>query len=352
MKFSLKAGAKTRTSTALMGALKLAQLAEMPEEEFERLLADLEKNRFFDMLKAAGAVTLAEFPAARYAARRYAGYGLKLSAGGLPELSDGGGDLVALIQGIGQEKFEACFLRDSVMGDVERAEECDISVKDAERLRDFVNRAFIQAEFESAPEAPAARVYSAVAGIEIENGAPALAFFNREVWKGRYKVDPERLAAATAGLPPAERQGVEKTLKRLEFADKRKTTLYRALEILIGVQAEYLLSGEPGRRRPLSQRTLAKNLEVHPSVLNRLVSNKSVQLPWGMEAPLETLLPSAKRVNLERPYALASENPGLSDETLRRELRARHGVDLSRRSVAQYRKDLALAAGGRRSAAD
>lgn len=352
MKFSLRAGAKAKTSAAVMGALKLAQLAEMPEEEFERLLKELEGNRFFGLLKASGAVTLAEFPAARYAARRYAGYGLRLSAGGLPELVDGSGDLVALIQGIGQEKFEACFLRDATMGDVERAEECDISVKDAERLRDFVNRAFIQAEFEGgAPDAPPARVYSAVAGIELEDGAPVLAFFHREVWKGRYRVDQERLAAATSELPAAERQGVEKLLKRLEFADKRKTTLYRALEILVNVQAEYLRSGEPGRRRPLSQKTLAKNLEVHPSVLNRLVSNKSVQLPWGTEAPLEALLPSAKAVNLERLYALAAENPGLSDEELRRELKARHGVELSRRSVAQYRKDLALAAGGRRAAA-
>ncbi|MCM2266709.1 MAG: hypothetical protein NDI60_02920 [Elusimicrobiales bacterium] len=350
MKFKLQASSRAKVSAAVMGALKMAQMAEMPEEEFEKFLKGLESNRFFVLLKAAGAVNLAEFPAARYAARRYAGYGLKLSGGGLPELADGAGDLVALIQAVGQEKFEACFLRDAVMSDVQRAEECDITVKDAERLRDFVDRAFIQAEFEGAPEAPAAQVYSAVAGIELENGTPVLAFFHREIWKGRYKVDQEKLAELTRGLPPAERAGVEKTVKRLEFADKRKTTLYRALEIMLNIQAEYLVSGEPGRRRPLSQKTLARNLEAHPSVINRLVSNKSVQLPWGTEAPLDVLLPSAKQVNLERLYALAAQKPDLSDEGLRAELAAAHGVKLSRRSIAQYRKELSLAAGGRRPA--
>jgi len=234
------------------------------------------------------------------------------------------------------------------MSDVERAEECDISVADSGRLRDFVNRAFIQAEFEGPVEAPAAKVFSAVAGIEIKDGEPALAFFHREIWKGRYKVDSEKLALLLPGLEPAERNRVEKLLRKIEFADKRKTTLYRALEILINVQADYLVSGEPGRRRPLSQKTLAKNLEVDPSVLNRLVSNKSIQMPWGMEAPMSVLLPSSKVVNLERLYSIASEKPELSDEGLRMELKVRHGVALSRRSVAQYRKDLSLAASGER----
>ncbi len=349
----LNASAGTRTSAALIGALKLAQMASMSETEFAKLLKELEGGRVFDLLKTSGALTLSEFPSARYAARKYAGSNLKLSGGDLPELADGSGDLVALIQGIGQEKFEACFLKDAVLSDIERAEECDITVKDAERLRDFVNRAFIQAEFESpaGPEAPPSAVYSAVAGIEIKDGAPELAFFNREIWKGRYKVDGEKLSQLLPGLDPAERSRVEKLLKKIEFADKRKTTLYRALEILVNVQAEYLISGEPGRRRPLSQKTLAKNLEVDASVINRLVSNKSLQMPWGLEAPMSLLLPTSKQVNLERLYAIAAEKPELSDEKLRVELKTRHGVVLSRRSIAQYRQDLKLAASGGRAAA-
>jgi hypothetical protein len=348
MKHGFRLNAGARTSASVLGALKMSQLAAMSEEEFAKTLKELEGGRVFELLKTSGALSLSEFPAARYAARKYAGYGLKLSGGDLPELADGAGDLVALIQSVGQEKFEACFLRDAVLSDIERAEECDITVKDAERLRDFVNRAFIQGELEGKAEGPASAVYSAVAGIQLKDGQPELAFFNREIWKGRYKVDPDKLAQLLPGLDLAERARVEKLLRKVEFADKRKTTLYRALEILIGVQADYLVTGEPGRRRPLSQKTLAKNLEVDPSVINRLVSNKSLEMPWGMQAPMEVLLPSSKKVNLERLYAIAAEKPELSDEGLRAELKGRHGVDLSRRSIAQYRKDLKLAASGNR----
>lgn len=348
MKFKINASSRAKTSMALMGALKMAQMAQMPEEEFEKLLKELESSRFFGLLKASGTINLAEFPSARYAARRYAGYGLKLSSGDIPELADGKGDLVGLMQKIGQEKFETCFLRDASMGDVERAEECGITVADATRLRDFVNRTFIQAEFEGAAEAPAAKVFSAVAGIEIENGVPVLAFFHREIWKGCYKVDEEKLSTLLRGLLDSERAGIEKVLKKLEFADKRKTTLYRALEMLISTQADYLLSGEPERRRPFLQKTLAKNLDVDVSVLNRLVSNKSIQMPWGTEAPMRVLLPSPKKINLDRLYALAVENPGATDEALRVKLKARYGVELSRRSVAQYRKEFELSAGGSR----
>ncbi|HAH32192.1 MAG TPA: hypothetical protein DCL44_07765 [Elusimicrobia bacterium] len=335
-------GHSVRASLAFIGAMKLAQMAEMSEEEFENLLKKIEDNRFFQLLKASGAVNLAEFPNARYAAKKYAGYGLKMSAGDLPELADGKGDLVGLIQGIGQEKFEACFLKDAVMSDVERAEECGITVKDAARLRDFVNRAFIQAEFESATEAPASKVFSAVAGIELENGKPVLAFFHREIWKGRYKVDGEKLSEALKSLPASEQTAVEKLVRRMELADKRKSTLYRALEILVNAQADYLRTGEPGRRLPLLQKTLAKDLEIDPSVLNRLVSNKSIQMPWGTEAPMSVLLPSSKAINLERLYAIAVENPDMNDTELRAELKTRHGVELSRQSIVQYRKDLSL----------
>ena len=107
-----------RTSAALIGALKLAQLSSMSEEEFSKYLKELEGGRVFQLLKTSGAINLSEFPAARYAARKYAGLNLRQSAAGLPELADGTGDLVGLGQGIGQEKLEACFLKDAAMSDV------------------------------------------------------------------------------------------------------------------------------------------------------------------------------------------------------------------------------------------
>jgi Sigma-54, DNA binding domain len=331
---------KNKTSMAIMGGLKLAHMSEMPEEEFEELLKDIEKSKTFKLLKASGAIGVLEFSNARYSARNFAGYNVRLSSGNLPELADGKGDMVCLMQSIGQEKFEELFLRDSDLNDAQRAEETGISIEDAVRLRDFVNKIFIQSEFEDISAPLPEKVFSSVAGIEIEDGEPIVSFFNREIWKGRSKINEDKLDGFLNSVSKTEKIKAEKILKRLEFAEKRKTSLYKALEILMNIQSAYLLSGETVKRRPLSQKTLAKNLEIDKSVLNRLVSNKSLQLPWGMEAPMVVLLPSSKEINKERLSFLIESNSGLSAEKMRLKFKECYGVELSRRSIAQYIKEL------------
>lgn len=335
------------TATVIKGRMELARLMEMPEGELEDLSRRLEASPLIERLTAAGVLTFSDFPAARFAARRFAGYGLRMSGSGLPELVDGNCDLVRLMQGIGQERFEKWFLGEASSSDEERAHGCGISAAEARMLREFADRAFIQGEFETAVPVPA-KVFSAVAGFSVEGGRPALAFFHREVWKKRFKVDRERLRLYLEGLPEGEAGKVRRLLQSLEFVEQRKTTLYALLERVLETQAEYLVSGEPGRRRPLTQRSAAEGLGVHPSVLCRLVSNKCVQMPWGLEAPLAVFFPSAKDVNKEKVCALAEAHSDWKDEELAAELARLHGVRLSRRSIAQYRKDLALGGRGRR----
>lgn len=86
-------------------------------------------------------------------------------------------------------------------------------------------------------------------------------------------------------------------------------------------------------------------------MLNRLISNKSVRLPWGLEAPLKVFVPSAKIMARERLHDLAVASPALSDEGLRVEMRRVHGLSLSRRSISQYRKELGLETSGLRAPA-
>jgi RNA polymerase sigma-54 factor len=252
------------------------------------------------------------------------------------------------MQGMGQNRFEEWFLGEKSFSDDERARNCGITVEEARRLREFADRAFIQGEFETSAPAPE-KVFSAVAGIEIEDDKPVLAFFHREIWKQRYRVNEERLAQYLAGMPPAEAGKVKNLVSRLEVVERRKTTLYRILEEVLRVQSEYLRTGEPERRQPLMQRSMAVTVGVDPSVINRLISNKSVQLPWGVEAPLEVFFPSAKDINRERLYALAEKHPGLTDAALASEMENIHGVRLSRRSIAQYRKELSLGVRGQRT---
>lgn len=346
-KIGLSLRAATRTTAAIQGRMKLARLMEMPEAELEDLARRLEASPLFERLSLAGVLICSEFSAARFAARRFAGYGLRMSGSGLPELVDGNCDLVRLMQGMGQERFEEWFLGERSFSDDERARNCGITVEEARLLREFADRAFIQGEFETTAPAPE-KVFSAVAGIEIEGGKPVLAFFHREIWKKRYSIKEDRLAEYLAGIPSADAGKVKNLLYRLKAVEQRKTTLYRLLEEVLELQAEYLRTGEPERRRPLMQRGLAAALGVDPSVLCRIISNKSVQMPWGLEAPLSTFFPSAKDIHRERLFGLASANSNWKDEELREEMRRRYGVSLSRRSIAQYRKELGLGGCGRR----
>jgi hypothetical protein len=341
--------AATRTAAVIQGRMKLARLMEMPEAELEDLARQLEASPLFDRLSLAGVLVPSEFPAARFAARRFAGYGLRMSGSGLPELVDGNCDLVRLMQGTGQERFEEWFLGEKSSSDDERARSCGITVEEARLLREFADRAFIQGEFETSAPAPE-KVFSAVAGIEMDGDKPILAFFHREIWKKRYSIKEDRLAAYLASMPPAEAGKVKNLLYRIKIVEQRKTTLYRLLEEILKVQAEYLRTGEPDKRQPLMQRSMAETLGADPSVINRLISNKSVQLPWGLEAPLAAFFPSAKDINRERLYELACANPGWKDEDLRREIERGYGVRLSRRSIAQYRKELSLGGRGQRPA--
>ncbi len=326
---------------SLQGRLKLAGLFAMSEEEYERTLREMEASERFLLLKKTGVLAVKEFSRARFNARNFAGYGLRTDAGGLPELADGNCDYVRLIQKVGQEKFEALFLKDDALSDAERAKKCGISAAESKSIREFMNRVFIQAEFEDkTPVAPPAAVYSAVAGIEIENGKPVIAFFHREIWKGRYGVDDKKLEMYLSGVTEKEAAAARTLLRRVEFLEQRKTTLYAALEKLAAGQAAYLLTGEPVKRSPYTQRALAHELGVCASVINRMISNKSVQLPWGMEAPMDELLPSDKKINKEKIYMLMQENPEAPDQALARLLHEAGGKRISRRSVAQYRKEL------------
>jgi RNA polymerase sigma-54 factor len=338
---SFKAGTSTRASVQV--GIKLARLLELPEEDFAGRVRELEADVLFRRLIHAKVISVQPYSGAGFLTRRFGGWGLSTASDGIPAALDGQGDLAKLLQRVGEKRFEEYFLRDEGYTDDERARLCRISKEEAGRLRELVNSLYIQAEFDgsSSTSAPA-KTYSAVAGITAEGGKPALGFFNRQIWKGRYQVDEDKSRKMLDALPPGEARRLEGFLRELGLLDRRKSTLFRVLEALIEAQAAFLASGEPGRRRALTQRELADKLDVTPSVLNRLISNKSVQLPWGLEAPMKTLLPSRKSLIRDHLHDLVLKHPQATDEELSRKIDRLYGAALSSRSIAQYRSELGL----------
>lgn len=333
----------------LQGRIKLSRLLEMPERDFEKRVRELEADGLFRRLMELGVLRVHAFPQPRFFARRFEGRELRAATEDLPELLDGRGDLAKLIAEIGRDRFESCFLSDEVLSDEERARRCGIAVPDSSRLREFVDRLYVRSEFESREGASVpSTVYSAVAGIVVEAGRPVIGFFNREIWKGCYEFDQAGRATLQATLPPDEFRRFDRFIQKTELLNRRKTTLYRALELLVEEQAEYLATGDPDHRRALTQSAVAARLGVAPSVLNYVIANKSVETPWGMEIPLKTLLPSRKTILRDRLYDVATEQPHATDALLRDELFRRCGARVSPRSITQYRKELGLGACGHR----
>lgn len=340
---------RSKTASRVHGQMKLARLLEAPETELERRIRALESGALFGRLLESGVVVRQVPEHMRFSGRRFAGRALRASSEGLPELVDGTGDLAKLMQNIGQEDFSAAFLGDDGRSDAERAELCGISTADARRLRDLVDRLYVQEQFEApAPKVAPEPTLSALAGIAIEDGKPVLCFFHREIWDRHYLINDERRRDLALDLPARDAKRAETLLRELEYIDQRKTTLYRVLEAVLETQADYLVSGDAERRVPLTQKALSDRLDISPSVLNRLIANKSVELPWGLEASLSVFVPSRKSLLRDQLHDLALARPELSDEGLRTALLERNGVELSRRSIAQYRKELGVGAINRR----
>jgi len=336
---------------ALHGQLKLARLMRMRDEEFAGLCERLRRDPLFEKLTASGAVRVSPMSRAAFTARSCAGWDLRAPAQGLGDLLDAGSPMVALIRRIGVGRFQASFLSGDRISDRVRASRCKITAGEAAALREFLDKVYIRSEFEATapvPPGPPRKVFSTVAGFTVQKGRPVLRWFDREVWKARYAVDEDRLEALLRGLAPSERETARRFAARLAFVERRKTTLFKVLEALQVAQAAYLTSGKPELRQPVTQRSIATAVNSDPSVLNRLISNKSVELPWGMEAPLKELMPSAKKLTRDVVEGLALAEPGLSDEALRRVLAERRNIHLSRRSIAQYRKESGLGARGKR----
>lgn len=334
---------RTSTRLGVHAGLKLARLLELPERDFELRVRELESDRFFRNLLDTKVVSIESYTGAGFASKRFGGWGLSTSTDGISSVLDGKGDAARLLLRVGQERFEECFLREEQFTDADRARLCAITLAEVAQLRELVNKLYVQEEFDGASSTSAPPLtFSAVAGIMIEGGRPTLAFFNRDIWKGRYKVDAEKRKGMLSAMPAQDAKRLDRFLRELELLDRRKTTLYRVLEVLIQDQAEYFIKGDPALRKSLTQREVSGRLKIDPSVLNRLISNKSIELPWGLEAPMKLLMPSRKSLLRDRLYDMIREQPDSTDEMLRKKIDRLHGAKLSTRSIAQYRTELGL----------
>ncbi len=130
--------------------------------------------------------------------------------------------------------------------------------------------------------------------------------------------------------------------------DMRNKNLFKLGMILIEKQSEFFTKG-PLYLRPLTQKDVSIEMDVHETTVSRLASSKWLDCDWGI-IPIKNLFSNAvgdsnsksKTAIKERIKQLINENEGhkaLSDQKLSDKL-GEEGIKIARRTVSKYRKEL------------
>ena len=132
----------------------------------------------------------------------------------------------------------------------------------------------------------------------------------------------------------------------LEVLKQRQETLFNTMSAIVKCQRDYFLSGNERDLKPLGQQQIADMIGKDVTVVSRAVSNKYVQMPWGVKALKSFFsedINGASRHEVYDDLKKLIENEDrqhpLSDDALCEQLKAM-GYRLERRTVAKYREAL------------
>ncbi|MBI5201748.1 MAG: hypothetical protein HY925_09205 [Elusimicrobia bacterium] len=344
-------GLQTSQRLALLGRLRMAEWIQMPEKEFARQVADIERDPLFNKLfftEGSGVIRRQRWPGGRYGGSLFELQEGLVASGERVKVEEALGDkaeVLPLIRKMGRENFERYFLYcDEGVPLEEIAKRTSLPIDAVRKIHDLLLDIGAQAEFFLPQRDPGmARSYSCLARLSVEGGEASYEFFQPYWARGLYQVRYDLLEEwkREGKLDPAERRRLRHLLKRIEIVNLRQNTLFRILESLTRLQTEYLGCRREDRKRPISLRMLARRLQLAPSTVSRAVSGRSVRMPWGVEVPLITLMPGRRNV-LRDVLAiwLAEPGPRPTDSELAQRLRREYGIQVSRRTVNAARHEV------------
>jgi len=327
-------------------------LLEMPEEEFNKLIGEVENNPLFKSLyQEAKIIHYQRYPRTDIFSSFYQ-FDEEIAADTStldvesPLLNKE--DVVRQIQKIGLRNFKRYFLyAEPEMSPEEIARECNLELSEVGEINSLINEFSILSEFYN-PSALSPRhgiYYSKVASIERKAEGFVIGYFSPSFARGRYSIDYERFEElrGSGAFSGTEVKEIRQLFRRLELINSRKDTITRILQEIVEKQVLYFESGDLKALLPFSQRELAKRIGLVPSSISRAIRGKSLDTPWGEEKALKDLFPRTRRFKNELVrHLLETEEGLLSDEAIKAKLEQKFGVSISRRSVASLRKELKI----------
>jgi hypothetical protein len=354
MKQSQKMSLANSQRLAVMGRMRMADWIEMPEREFAQEIVKLEKDPLFQKLyfgdgRIPGAFRRQRWPGGKLSGSFYeidertaAGAGERV---GVEEFSAERAESIAAIKRMGQKDFERYFLHgEDALTLEEIGRRTNLKPEEVRSIHELVVELGARAEFEGKIEAPTAapgRQAACLAQITLKGGAPVFEFYAPYWARGLYQVRHDLLDRwKEGGLTPQERKHLPAMLKRLETVNLRQSTLFRLLETIARLQADYLKSEHPEDIRPISLRQLAKRLDLAPSTVSRAFARRSLRLPSEREMPLIAFVPGRRSVLRELLGQWLAVTVVVTDAALVERLRSERGISVSRRTVNAVRHEL------------
>lgn len=346
-------GLRTEQRLAVLGRLRMADWIEMPEREFAHQVETVEKDPLFRKLYHGkdglpSVIRRQRWPRARLSSGFYDMDESRMAAGERVDVEgklDARRDVLPLIKRMGQADFERYFLRaeeDATLPEI--AAKTGLSVDEVNRVHDLLLEIGAQAEFAGAPQAaPAEKGTVCLARLTMEGGKPGFEFMAPYWARGLYQLRYDELETwkDSGELTGEERRRLRHLLKRLETLNLRQSTLFRILEAMGNIQADYLRSRKAQDVRPVSLRLLARRLQLAPSTVSRALSRRRLRLPWGEEVPMIALVPGQRHVLKDIIALWLKEDPAQTDAVLAQRLKKERGIDVSRRTVNAVRHALA-----------
>ena len=136
----------------------------------------------------------------------------------------------------------------------------------------------------------------------------------------------------------------------IDAIEQRNNTLLRVIAVVLEAQRDFLEQG-PQALKPLPMTSVADQLGIHVATVSRAVSEKYMQTPRGIfplrmffsggteSADGEAMSWTAVQAKLRQIIDEEDKSAPLSDDALVEKLKAQ-GIDIARRTVAKYRKQL------------
>ena len=132
----------------------------------------------------------------------------------------------------------------------------------------------------------------------------------------------------------------------IEVLKQRQETLFNTMSAIVKCQQQYFLTGDERNLKPLGQQQIAEMIGKDVSVVSRAVSNKYVQMPWGVKSLKSFFSEDINGASRHEVYddlkkLVEDEDKAhpLSDDALCAAL-TKMGYQLKRRTVAKYREAL------------